>query len=135
VASRSISGVPDFAASYEAKTRSYFDRARVDFVHRLPLDPTASVLEIGCGTGATGALALKRGRAGRYVGVELFEGAATSAREVLSEVVVGDVEQMEFDWQPASICVSRGFWLRNCRASCVRADWFWRVRPTCRTGA
>lgn len=100
--SNSISGVPDFAANYEAKSRSYFDRARVDYVHRLPLDPTASVLEIGCGTGATGALALSRGRAGRYVGVELFESAAVSAREVLSEVVVGDVEQLEFDWQPAS---------------------------------
>lgn len=100
--SKSLSGVPDFAASYEKKARGYFDRARVDFVHRLPLDPTASVLEIGCGTGATGALALKRGRAGRYVGVELFEGAAESACEVLSEVVVGDVEQLEFDWQPAA---------------------------------
>lgn len=99
--SKSFSGVPDFAASYETKARSYFDRARVDFVHRLPLDPTATVLEIGCGTGATGALALKRGRAGRYVGVELFEGAAASARDVLSEVVVGDVEQLAFDWQPA----------------------------------
>lgn len=102
VTSRSISGVADFAASYETKARSYFDRARVDYVHRLPVDPTASVLEIGCGTGATGALALKRGRAGRYVGVELFENAAASAREVLSEVVVGDVEQLEFDWQPAA---------------------------------
>lgn len=99
--SKSLSGIPDFAASYEKKAKSYFDRARVDYVHRLPLDPTASVLEIGCGTGATGALALERGRAGRYVGVELFEGAAKSARDVLSEVIVGDVEHLEFDWQPA----------------------------------
>ncbi len=100
--SKSLSGVPDFAANYENKARSYFDRARIDYVHRLPLDPSASVLEIGCGTGATGALALKRGRAGHYVGVELFENAAASAREVLSEVIVGDVEQLEFDWQPAA---------------------------------
>ncbi len=102
VTSKSISSVSDFVASYEKKTHSYFDSARVDYVHRLPLDPTASILEIGCGTGATGALALKRGRAGRYVGVELFEGAAKAAREVLSDVVVGDVEQLEFDWQPAA---------------------------------
>jgi SAM-dependent methyltransferase len=105
VTSKSLSSAPDFAASYETKSPSYFDRARVDFVHRLPLDPTASVLEIGCGTGATGALALKRGRAGRYVGVELFEGAAAAAREVLSDVIVGDVEQIPFDtfdWQPAA---------------------------------
>lgn len=100
--SKSLSGVSDFATGYEKKAESYFNRARVDFVHRLPMDPTSAVLEIGCGTGATGALALKRGRAGRYVGVELFEGAAASAREVLSEVIVGDVETLEFDWQPAA---------------------------------
>lgn len=93
--------VPDFSASYESKAPSYFDQARVDFVHRLPMDPTAAVLEIGCGTGATGALALSRGRAKTYVGVELFEGAASSARNVLSDVIVGDVETLEFDWQPA----------------------------------
>ena len=102
VNTKTISGVPDFAASYETKARNYFDRARVDYVHRLPVDPTAAVLEIGCGTGATGALALQRGRAGHYVGVELFEGAAATAREVLSEVIVGDVEQLAFDWQPAA---------------------------------
>ena len=99
---KTISSVSDFAAEYETKARSYFDRARVDYVHRLPVDPTASVLEVGCGTGATGALALQRGRAGHYVGVELVEGAAQAARQVLSEVVVGDVEQLTFDWQPAA---------------------------------
>ena len=86
---------------YEAKAASYFDRARVDFVRRLPIDVTASVLEIGCGTGATGALALANRRAGRYVGVELFPAAADAARQVLSEVHVGNVEQMQFPWQPA----------------------------------
>lgn len=100
--SKSLSGVPGLVSGYETKTKSYFDRARVDFVHRLPVDPTAGVLEVGCGTGATGALALKRGRAGHYVGIELFDSAAASAREVLSEVVVGDVEAMDFDWQPAA---------------------------------
>lgn len=105
VTSKTISSAPYFAASYETKARSYFDRVRADFVCRLPPDPGASILEIGCGTGATGALALKRRRAGRYVGVELFEGAASAARDVLSEVVVGDVETLEFDWQPAEFDV------------------------------
>lgn len=86
---------------YEAKATSYFDRARHDFVRRLPIDTTASVLEIGCGTGATGALALANKRAGRYVGVELFPAAAEAARQVLSEVHVANVEQMSFPWQPA----------------------------------
>lgn len=87
--------------AYARKSESYFSNARADFVRLLPRDPTASVLEVGCGTGATGALALARGRAGRYVGVELMETAARQAREVLSEVVVGDIERLELQWRPA----------------------------------
>jgi 2-polyprenyl-3-methyl-5-hydroxy-6-metoxy-1,4-benzoquinol methylase len=101
VAIESISAGNAGVSAYQQKAASYFDRARLDFVHRLPLDASASVLEIGCGTGATGALAMTRGRAGRYVGVELFESAAAEARKVLSEVHVGDAERMEFAWRPA----------------------------------
>lgn len=87
---------------YETKEQAYFAGARADFVSRLPKDGDARVLEVGCGTGATGALALARGRAGRYVGIELVESAALKARDVLSEVVIGDVERLELPWQPAS---------------------------------
>ena len=92
----------DFSGFYAEKPDAYFSGARADFVRRLPRDPSAAILEIGCGTGATGALALKDGRCGRYVGVELFEGAAAEARKVLTEVVTGNVETAAFDWQPAS---------------------------------
>lgn len=88
-------------SAYEGKATAYFTNARADFVRSLPLDPTARVLEIGCGNGATGALAMARGRAGHYVGVELVEGQGRKAREVLSDVLIGDVERMDFDWQPA----------------------------------
>ena len=91
-----------FSAFYAAKSASYFSNARADFVDRLAFDPSAAILEVGCGTGATGALALSEGRCGRYVGIELFEAAAEEAREVLSEVVTGNVETMDFKWQPAS---------------------------------
>jgi len=91
-----------FSAFYANKPQSYFSGARSDFVRRLPYDPVASILEIGCGTGATGALALAQGRCGRYVGVELFDAAAEEARSVLSEVITGNVETLEFPWQPAS---------------------------------
>ena len=91
-----------FSVFYASKPASYFSNARADFVDRLPLDPAASILEVGCGTGATGALALSEGRAGHYAGVELFESAAEQAREVLSEVITGNVESLNFDWQPAS---------------------------------
>lgn len=101
VASDTIPTVSSGASSYRQKSASYFEGARYDFVQRLPRDASASVLEVGCGSGATGALAFAHGRAGRYVGVELFEGAASEARKVLSDVVVGDVESIEFPWQPA----------------------------------
>jgi 2-polyprenyl-3-methyl-5-hydroxy-6-metoxy-1,4-benzoquinol methylase len=90
------------ARFYAEKKQSYFSGARVDFVARLPEDPTASILEIGCGTGATGALARASGRAGHYTGVELFEAAAVEARAHLDEVITGDVERLEFSWQPCS---------------------------------
>lgn len=88
--------------AYAAKPASYFSGARSDFVDRLPFDKTAAVLEIGCGSGATGALALGEGRCGRYVGVELDARAAAEARSILSSVIVGDVEALEFDWPAAS---------------------------------
>lgn len=91
-----------FSAFYAGKPQAYFSGARSDFVRLLPLDKTASILEIGCGTGATGALALAQNRCGRYVGVELFEAAAQEARKILTEVVTGNVETLSLDWQPAS---------------------------------
>ncbi len=102
VATNTLSPVASLEATYEGKATAYFNNARADFVRRLPRDTSASVLEIGCGTGATGALAMARGRAGHYVGVELMETAGLEARQVLSDVRIGNVETMEFDWQPAS---------------------------------
>lgn len=87
---------------YAVKPASYFSGARSDFVDRLPRDGSAEILEIGCGNGATGALALSEGCCRRYVGIEASETAAEEARDVLTEVITGDVEVLDFDWQPAS---------------------------------
>lgn len=102
VTTTSADRADDLSLFYSIKPASYFSNARADFVDRLPHDPTASILEIGCGTGATGAMALSEGRCGRYIGVELFEAAAAEARGVLSDVIVGNVETLSFDWQPAT---------------------------------
>ena len=89
-------------AGYDLKDKSYFAMARHDYVEALPDDPEASILEIGCSNGATGAVALARGKCRRYCGVELFPEPAAVARESLSEVVEGDIEQLELPWPEQS---------------------------------
>jgi len=81
------------AAAYAEKRPGYFSGARTDIVALLPRGPH-SILELGCGDGSTGRLALETGNAARYVGVELDRAAAEIAAMALSEVVVGDVETL-----------------------------------------
>jgi 2-polyprenyl-3-methyl-5-hydroxy-6-metoxy-1,4-benzoquinol methylase len=89
-------------AAYEAKTEGYFANARGDWVGPLTPDPARVVLELGCGTGATGALALRDGKCGVWVGIERQGAAAAQAAEVLSEVLVGDVDSLEIPYAEAS---------------------------------
>ncbi len=91
-----------FETAYDSKLPTYFAGARHDFVGRLPKDSKARVLEIGCGSGETGGLAMSGGYAGYYAGIELMPEPAAKAAGVLSEVVVGNVETLEFSWQPAT---------------------------------
>lgn len=88
------------AADYASKSSDYYNNARRDIVAALPDDPTASILELGCGTGDTGALASRKGKCGRYVGIEMFEPAALQARNVLTAVHVGDVSTVELPYAP-----------------------------------
>jgi SAM-dependent methyltransferase len=85
-----------------AKPAWYFRAARADYVAAMPDDPSASVLELGCSDGGTGALALASGKCGRYVGVEIAPEAAARARPRLTQVIVGDIERMALDLPPAS---------------------------------
>lgn len=94
--------VPVPGGGYDVKDPSYFAMARADYVAALPANPEASILEIGCSNGETGALALARGKCGRYCGVELFPEPAALARERLTEVVEGDVEQVALPWADES---------------------------------
>lgn len=94
--------VPVRGGGYDLKDTSYFAMARDDYVAALPDDPEASILEIGCSNGATGALALAEGKCRRYCGVELFPEPAAVARERITEVVEGDVEHVELPWPAGS---------------------------------
>lgn len=86
--------------AYLSKDDEYFSGARSDYVASLPSNPAAKVLEVGCGNGGTGALALVEGKCGSYCGVELFEEAADKAREKIDEVVLGNVEEIKLPWGP-----------------------------------
>ena len=92
-------------ASYDAKPDAYFEGARKDFVEDMPDNPEANILEIGCSNGNTGALAFSMGKCGRYTCVEMNEVAAARAKEKVSEVLVGDVERLEFPWEEQSFDV------------------------------
>lgn len=88
--------------AYSVKDASYYGNARVDYVECMPDNPQAAVLELGCGNGATGALALRRGKAGRYVGIELFEEMAAQADKVLTTTHLGDVERITLPYSPST---------------------------------
>jgi uncharacterized protein (TIGR03382 family) len=88
--------------AYDAKRAGYFANARRDWVDPLPHDPELRVLELGCGSGATGALALAAVKAGVWVGIERQGAAAEAARAVLSDVIVGDVDALDIRHPEAS---------------------------------
>ncbi|HUR32807.1 MAG TPA: class I SAM-dependent methyltransferase [Vicinamibacterales bacterium] len=85
--------------SYSAKNPAYYGNARRDYVAALPVDGSAAILELGCGNGATGALALAEGKCGRYVGIEMFAPMAAQARRVLTAVHEGNVETLELPYE------------------------------------
>ena len=88
--------------AYDAKAASYFANARRDWVEPMAPDPRRVVLELGCGNGATGALALRQGKCGAWVGIERQGAAAAEAARVLSDVLVGDVDALDIPYAEAS---------------------------------
>jgi 2-polyprenyl-3-methyl-5-hydroxy-6-metoxy-1,4-benzoquinol methylase len=84
---------------YAGKAAAYFAGERADYVAELPAG--VNVLEVGCGSGATGALALSKGAAS-YCGVELEPSAAAEAATKLTYVITGDIEVIDLPWSPAT---------------------------------
>jgi 2-polyprenyl-3-methyl-5-hydroxy-6-metoxy-1,4-benzoquinol methylase len=88
--------------AYLGKAGSYFQGMRADYVDALPDAPQAAILEIGCSEGQTGALALARGKCARYIGIELHEPSARIAATRLTEVHIGNIEEMPLEFTAAS---------------------------------
>jgi 2-polyprenyl-3-methyl-5-hydroxy-6-metoxy-1,4-benzoquinol methylase len=85
------------AMDYSIKDATYFSAPRSDIVAVLPVRRGARILEIGCGTGATGKLALAGGKAEDYVGIEIDPASAEAAGSVLTKVVLGNVEALDLE--------------------------------------
>ena len=85
-------------AAYNAKEKDYFAGARRDYIDELPNNANACILEIGCGNGNTGAIAISEGKCGRYCAVEIHGTAAEIARSKITEVVEGNVESVNLPW-------------------------------------
>jgi 2-polyprenyl-3-methyl-5-hydroxy-6-metoxy-1,4-benzoquinol methylase len=83
----------------DEKPMDYFDLARRDVVERLKIyypkgKSFANVLDIGCGTGATGAAIRRDFKIEHYSGVELMTAASKIAKDRLDYVISGNVETM-----------------------------------------
>jgi spore maturation protein CgeB/SAM-dependent methyltransferase/Tfp pilus assembly protein PilF len=78
----------------------YAGHAREEIAALVPQSATR-ILDVGCAAGETGKL-LKELGFPRVVGIERNEQSAARAREVLDEVIVGDVEQMELPFERGS---------------------------------
>lgn len=87
---------PGTPADLRRKPEGYYEAVRADI---FPLiDPRGRrVLDVGCGSGATGR-ALKEQGALEVFGIELDPAAARRASEVLDRVLAGDVTQIALDF-------------------------------------
>lgn len=72
----------------------YDDKPREDIVAFIE-DIPENVLEIGCGTGATGKLIKQKMPDVIYTGIEIDETAANMARERIDNVITGNVENID----------------------------------------
>jgi len=69
---------------------AFFAAADHKLIDALAPDPDLLVLEVGCRTGATGALALSSGKCGAWVGLETDPKSAAEAMFALTDVIGTD---------------------------------------------
>ncbi|MZH06116.1 MAG: glycosyltransferase [Nitrospinae bacterium] len=86
------------------KPDSYFKNIRHDLIPLIPENANC-ILEVGCAEGLTGK-ELKRKHGVFVAGIEMNSSAAEKARNVLDDVITGDIEKMDLPYGPSSFdCV------------------------------
>jgi SAM-dependent methyltransferase len=96
---------PSLAEDHAARAAAYLAAAQGNVIAALPADPHAVILDLACGSGATGALALREGKCATYVGVEASPAAAGEARFAISDVIVGDLATLALPYDPKTFDV------------------------------
>ena len=81
-------------SAHTSGTDGYYTRQRPS-ITSLVCPGQNHILDLGCGSGAVGRSLLDSRKAGRLVGVEIFETAAAEARKFYDQVFTGDIEQMD----------------------------------------
>lgn len=84
------------------KPADYYRNCRREILPMLQ-HGAGSVLDIGCGEGTTAAYLLEHGYCRWAAGIELSGDAAAKARERLDLVITGNIEELEFPFDAASM--------------------------------
>jgi 2-polyprenyl-3-methyl-5-hydroxy-6-metoxy-1,4-benzoquinol methylase len=79
---------------YEDKNIKYFSKPRMEIRQFLP-ESAATVLEVGCGTGATLSWLKTSMGYEKTIGIELMEEMAYSEKNNIDKVLVGSIEEMD----------------------------------------
>jgi spore maturation protein CgeB/SAM-dependent methyltransferase/thioredoxin-like negative regulator of GroEL len=96
-----ISGVDkEKPASMSEKPVSYYENIRNDLIPLIPKDARC-ILEVGCGSGRTG-LELKKNNGAFVAGIEMNPTAANLAKDVLDDVIQGDIETIDLPYSDGS---------------------------------
>jgi len=88
----------DLTTLYGEKEALYFSTTRIELIELINRRDLR-VLEIGCGAGVTGNRLLETGKAKWITGIEMVSAYAEAARSIFNEVLIGNIEDMEFDWK------------------------------------
>jgi SAM-dependent methyltransferase len=79
--------------NYNKKEDLYFNNTRLDILPLLP-KYSETILEIGCGNGATLKHLKDYGKCKEATGIELTEYAALEAKQVIDKILIGDAEEI-----------------------------------------
>ena len=85
------------------KPQNYYSLPRWDMLQLYPVHRNIrDVLEIGCGTGETGAILKAQYGVHSVVGIEINESCGNIARTKLDKVIIGNIEDSDLPVQPDS---------------------------------